>query len=587
MAKRKGRPQGVVVNASSRATKAPPADDETAAAAELPAETAVTLPAGKKKKRKTASEPAPVEAPKAAVPAGVADTAAAQPPPQSPFDENVGPAAAAAGALAWLVWPLTPAVFFAEYWEKKPLHLRRGQPAHHREVFSKAALEQHLSAGTPLPYGQRLNLARFDEEAGKKIDLNKGPRGTQAILEDVHAAWAEGATIQAMHMQQFHEPVWRLLAALEAAFGALFGSNSYLTPAGRQGLAPHFDDVEVFMLQLEGSKRWRLWAPPAGEEFPLPREYSRDFAPRELGEPLLDCVLEPGDLLYFPRGTVHAGVATGDAEGGGAAPAAFSHHLTVSTYQRLAWCQLLDRALAGAVGRAAAASPDFREGLPVGFLGYTGSWHANVGSRVMTGGVVNTASEVSGGGRAAFLRNFKALLRRVEEFVDLDDVCDELGVDFTSARLPPAAGAKAKAQGGPKTSPEAEAETAPAAAAPSSAKARALGPASRVRWVEPSAARLMLGTDPESSEATVMLFHSCANERGGHMSKPVEGEVEEDVGCLRFEASTFLPALKQLLALGSASIRCADLALQAESDRVALCENLLEAGLLELEVEAP
>jgi ribosomal protein L16 Arg81 hydroxylase len=37
--------------------------------------------------------------------------------------------------------------------------------------------------------------------------------------------------------------------------------------------APHYDDVEVFILQLEGKKKWKLYSPPPSDE--LPREYSR------------------------------------------------------------------------------------------------------------------------------------------------------------------------------------------------------------------------------------------------------------------------------------------------------------------------
>merc|ERR1712216_616398 len=82
----------------------------------------------------------------------------------------------------------------------------------------------------------------------------------------------------------------------------------------------------------------------------------------------------------------------------------------------------------------------------------------------------------------------------------------------------------------------------------------------------------MISTDPETSETTVMLFHSCSNPREQHMNRAVEAE--EDVGCLRFQASTFLPALKFLLAAGSKYVRVKDLPLLLEDDRVALCENL-------------
>jgi len=35
--------------------------------------------------------------------------------------------------------------------------------------------------------------------------------------------------------------------------------HSYLTPPGSQGFAPHYDDIEAFVLQLEGKKRWKLY----------------------------------------------------------------------------------------------------------------------------------------------------------------------------------------------------------------------------------------------------------------------------------------------------------------------------------------
>lgn len=89
------------------------------------------------------------------------------------------------------------------------------------------------------------------------------------------------------------------------------------------GLAPHHDDVELFVCHTEGRKRWRVYAPTAG--FALPTRSSGDLPAAGLGEPLLEAVLEPGDVLYLPRGTVHAA----EAEGGAGAC-----HVTVSMYQR-------------------------------------------------------------------------------------------------------------------------------------------------------------------------------------------------------------------------------------------------------------
>ena len=52
-----------------------------------------------------------------------------------------------------------------------------------------------------------------------------------------------------------------MVALLEEYFGCGGGCNAYLTPAHCQGFAPHFDDVDAFILQVEGTKRWRLYAP--------------------------------------------------------------------------------------------------------------------------------------------------------------------------------------------------------------------------------------------------------------------------------------------------------------------------------------
>lgn len=41
------------------------------------------------------------------------------------------------------------------------------------------------------------------------------------------------------------DQLWQLLSLLESYFNCLVGSNVYLTPGGSQGLAPHYDDVEV------------------------------------------------------------------------------------------------------------------------------------------------------------------------------------------------------------------------------------------------------------------------------------------------------------------------------------------------------
>ena len=52
-----------------------------------------------------------------------------------------------------------------------------------------------------------------------------------------------------------------------------------------------------------GCTRFGLIVLREGEE--LPKESSPNFSQAEIGEVILDVIVEPGDLLYFPRGTIH------------------------------------------------------------------------------------------------------------------------------------------------------------------------------------------------------------------------------------------------------------------------------------------
>ena len=60
------------------------------------------------------------------------------------------------------------------------------------------------------------------------------------------------------------------------------------------------------MLQVEGSKRWRVYAPRSEEEA-LPRFSSPNFAQEDIGVPLAELTLRAGELL---RRELHGGAGT-------------------------------------------------------------------------------------------------------------------------------------------------------------------------------------------------------------------------------------------------------------------------------------
>jgi len=100
------------------------------------------------------------------------------------------------------------------------------------------------------------------------------------------------------------------LQCLEA-FDMPVAVNMYLTDAGQTVSAPpHTDKQDVFVCQTQGKKRWRVYSPPPPSRMPRADPLARGKATdslslSELEEPLVDLVLNPGQLLYVPAGFPH------------------------------------------------------------------------------------------------------------------------------------------------------------------------------------------------------------------------------------------------------------------------------------------
>lgn len=137
-----------------------------------------------------------------------------------------------------------------------------------------------------------------------------------------------------------------------------------------QGLAAHYDDHCVFVLQLSGRKRWRVAAAATGA--PLPRL----FAPRRAVAPGLpgaaEHTLTAGALLYVPRGFAHEALAEAPTAAEVGAAAAESCHVTFAVevlppFEAAAALHCAVRVLAAAAASASqlsspAASSSSRDG---------------------------------------------------------------------------------------------------------------------------------------------------------------------------------------------------------------------------------
>ena len=157
--------------------------------------------------------------------------------------------------------------------------------------------------------------------------------GLQAELRD-------GATLVLDAVNEMHAPLRRLCAGLAADFRAHCQANLYACWGESQGFDVHWDDHDVFVVQVEGAKRWDLY----GFTRPAPLRREREPAPAPTDDPK-QIVLEAGDLLYLPRGYWHAAAGLGEP----------SLHLTIGLSRKtgvdlLHW--LADEAMVEAAVRA-------------------------------------------------------------------------------------------------------------------------------------------------------------------------------------------------------------------------------------------
>ncbi len=253
-----------------------------------------------------------------------------------------------AGAVADLGDLLDPEPvedFWDQHWERSPLVLRGGRDHKYDGLFSMSDLDRLLSSGS-VPISAIGLVA-----SGQTIPLRTPPGGlpdSDALLEAAYREFSGGASMVLRSVQENQPALRALCEQLSRQFVARINANAYLTPRGAQGLLPHHDTHDVLVLQVTGSKHWRLYESPL--RLPVSSQ-GFSHATDEVGEVTEEFTLGPGDLLYLPRGVVH------DAHSEDVS----SLHLTIGIFPLL-WADVLRSALEAAI----AGESRLRESVPFG-----------------------------------------------------------------------------------------------------------------------------------------------------------------------------------------------------------------------------
>jgi lysine-specific demethylase/histidyl-hydroxylase NO66 len=206
--------------------------------------------------------------------------------------------------------------------------------------------------------------------------------------------FADGSTMVLQALHRTWPPILSLCQQLAAELGHPVQANAYTTPPQNQGFGDHYDVHDVFVLQLEGEKRWLIHEPvlPA----PLrdqPWTDRRGAVERRAAEPaVIDAVLRPGDCLYLPRGFLHAAQALGG----------ISTHLTIGVHVWTLYAlaeKLLERSV-----RRLAGDAELRSSLSLGVEFVAGAVDDDIEAarRALVAAIESVeASEITGALRTA------------------------------------------------------------------------------------------------------------------------------------------------------------------------------------------
>jgi ribosomal protein L16 Arg81 hydroxylase len=221
--------------------------------------------------------------------------------------------------------------FFATYHTRRSLLRRGALSGDPREILSIADMDEIVHQEGMRPSLLRM-LGQGTGVAGssltRRLELRREGKAIDDALapDKVYEHFRTGKTLIHAGLNHTRPNLRRLCAMLTEKFAAPAEAVAYLTPAGQQGARAHSDPSDVYVIQLEGTKHWQVWTTPETRRLGV----DRDYTIAELGQPVMDVSLRPGDVLYVPYGTPHVAAAEEQV----------SLHVTVVALART-WAQLL------------------------------------------------------------------------------------------------------------------------------------------------------------------------------------------------------------------------------------------------------
>ena len=174
-----------------------------------------------------------------------------------------------------------------------------GFPAKFADLFSWLELNRLLEFGGLA--SPRLRIISQGLEMSPDLYLGVGASGyPRPRPPKIYSALRSGGVLVIQSVEELCERISRLCQMCELKLQVPVMADLYANCASSDAGGLRWNDQELLLLQLDGSRAWRLY-PPTGLS-PVPP----NSPPEPTGEPAWEGVLTAGDLLYLPRGWWYA-----------------------------------------------------------------------------------------------------------------------------------------------------------------------------------------------------------------------------------------------------------------------------------------
>jgi 50S ribosomal protein L16 3-hydroxylase len=196
-----------------------------------------------------------------------------------------------------LLGGLSPQQFMKKHWQKKPLLVRQAVP-HMKPLLDRAELFD-LAASEDVQ--TRMVIQTLGSSSGWRF--KHGPFQRRALPPLKTPGW----TILLQGVDLHHDAVHALMNQFRFVPDARLDDLMISYATDRGGVGPHYDSYDVFLLQAQGRRRWRIGRQKDLSLQPnVPLKILANFEPEE------EYLLEPGDMLYLPPRYAHDGIADGE-----------------------------------------------------------------------------------------------------------------------------------------------------------------------------------------------------------------------------------------------------------------------------------